>query len=255
MVISKKRRGMKYFGLIGKSLGHSFSKKYFSEKFNNNNIDACYENYELSSVSEFRKLIDANSNLFGVNVTIPFKEEIISCIDEIDEISKKIGAVNTVKIIRKNNTINTIGYNTDTYGFEKMIAQYLQPKHKSALILGTGGASKAVAYVLEKLKVRYKFVSRKSSTENFSYNDLTSEVIKNNLIIINTTPLGMFPEINKFPLIDYSSITHEHLLVDLIYNPTETMFLKYGKSRNATCVNGIEMLYYQAEKAWEYFSG
>lgn len=245
---------MKQYGIIGYPLDHSFSKKYFTEKFLKEGIDAAYENYPIEAISEFPLLIRANPDLIGLNVTIPFKEKIIPYLDELDITATEVGAVNTIQISRQENKIHTKGFNTDVCGFEKMIAPELKPQHNSALILGTGGASKAVAYVLKKRGIEFSFVSRKKKPGIFSYADLSFDTIKNNHLLINTTPLGMFPNIEYFPSIDYSPITLEHLLVDLIYNPEETLFLKKGKAQGATCLNGLKMLHYQAEKAWEVFS-
>ncbi|MEA3444461.1 MAG: shikimate dehydrogenase [Bacteroidota bacterium] len=244
---------MKQYGLIGYPLGHSFSKKYFSKKFLKEGIDACYENYPIKDIDEFPKLIQSKPNLFGLNVTVPYKEKIIPYLDELDETAREVGAVNTIRIFRNDNVIRTKGFNTDVFGFEETIIHELKNLHKSALILGTGGSSKAVAYVLKKLAIDYYFVSRKSTNGIFSYFDLSSETINKNLIIINTTPLGMYPNIDESPAIDYSAITGKHLLIDLIYNPEETLFLKKGKANGATCLNGLKMLHYQADKAWKCF--
>ncbi|MCF8372046.1 MAG: shikimate dehydrogenase [Bacteroidales bacterium] len=245
---------MKKYGLIGYPLGHSFSKKYFTEKFLKERINAAYENYPIEAISEFPKLLRSQPALCGLNVTIPYKEEIIPYLDELDETAKEVGAVNTIQISRQGKKIHTKGFNTDVFGFEKMIAPELNPGHNSALILGTGGASKAVAYVLKKLGIDFTFVSRYSQTDIFSYADLSSEIVKNSHVIINTTPLGMFPHVDGLPNLDYSALTPEHLLVDLIYNPEETLFLKKGKAQGATSLNGLKMLRYQAEKAWEIFA-
>lgn len=222
--------------------------------FRKEGTNARYENFPLPHISGFTELIQANPRLFGLNVTIPYKETVLPYLDELDETAQKVGAVNTIQISRQEENTHTKGYNTDVFGFEKMIRPGLKPHHTSALILGAGGASKAVSFVLKRLGVDFSFVSRESKTGIFSYADLSSEIIKKNLLIINTTPLGMFPNLEKCPAIDYSSLTSAHLLIDLIYNPAETLFLKKGKAQGATCLNGLKMLHYQAEKAWEIFS-
>ena len=216
---------MKKFGLIGFPLEHSFSRKFFSEKFEKENIDAVYNLYELENINLFSKLVK-NENLYGLNVTIPYKEAIIPFLDKIDETAKKIGAVNVIKFDKNQNQL--IGYNSDCVGFEKSLLPLLKSHHSKALILGTGGASKAINYVLQKLNIETKFVSRTANKNQLTYQDLTKEIMEQFTIIVNTTPLGMFPKIETFPPIPYIFLTSNHLLFDLVYNPKETAFLKYG---------------------------
>jgi shikimate dehydrogenase len=243
---------MKLFGLIGYPLKHSFSKAYFSEKFNKRHIvDCVYNNFPLLKVEEFPGLIASHPDLDGLNVTIPYKESIIQYINELHPVSKEIGAVNTIKF--EDNILK--GCNTDVYGFIKSFEKELEDVHKQALILGTGGSSKAVAYGLRKLGIPYQFVSRDSQNKNvLVYEDLTPALMNEFKIIINTTPLGMFPETNVCPLIPYEFLTASHFLFDLIYNPSETFFLRKGKERHAKTKNGLEMLQLQAEKSWEIWN-
>lgn len=243
---------MRRFGLIGKYISYSFSKTYFSNKFESENItDAFYENFDLKTIDDFKELIKNNPDLVGLNVTIPYKEKIISNLDILSTKAQKIGAVNTVKIT---NNGQLIGFNTDCYGFEESLKPLLEQHHKSALILGTGGASKAIAFVLENLKIDYKFVSRNKTKNGITYNQLNNSIMENNQIIINCTPLGTFPNINNCPDIPYDLLKKKHLLYDLIYNPSETLFLKKGKTKGAKICNGLKMLELQAEKAWEIWN-
>ncbi len=241
---------MKQYGLIGKMLSHSFSKKYFEEKFKRENISAVYENFEIGDISQVEEIFSAQPNLFGLNVTIPYKEQIIPYLDEVDEQAQKIGAVNTIYIDKA--TGKKKGYNTDYYGFKQSLKPFLENQHQRALILGTGGASKAVAYVLNELGIITAFVSRNPTADNqLSYDDLNENLMQSFLLIVNTTPLGTFPNIDEKPAINYDAITPNHLLYDLVYNPAETAFLKEGKERGALTINGEQMLQLQAEKAWE----
>ncbi len=248
---------MRIFGLIGFPLNHSFSKKYYDEKILNENLsDVEYKNFPLKSIDELPNLIHSHKELLGLNVTAPYKEVVIPYLDEFDFYAKQIDAVNVIKIDRSFGKNKLTGYNTDIYGFQKSLERHLKPEIKSALILGTGGAAKAVSAALKNLNIEYKFVSRhKSDDVNILvYNELTEKCIKDNLLIINATPLGIFPEINQKPDIPYKFITEHHYLFDLIYNPSETKFLSEGIIRNAKILNGLEMLYLQAEKAWEIFT-
>jgi len=248
---------MKEFAIIGYPLTHSFSPIYFNEKFKKLNlIEYIYNKYPLTSIEEFPDLIKNNNNLIGLNVTIPYKEQVIKYLDILDETARSIGAVNTIKITRQDEKVILKGFNTDAYGFMNSFKPLLKEYHKKALILGTGGASKAVVYVLKNLNIDFLFVSRKPKAENhISYNDLfNKKILSDYLIVINTTPLGMYPDSNTKPEIPYDQITEYHYLYDLIYNPDETLFLKEGKKRNATIKNGLEMLYLQAEKAWEIWN-
>lgn len=248
---------MKLFGLIGNPLTHSFSKKYFDEKFLRENIEDCeYRLFQIEYITDIQNLIALFPDLKGLNVTIPFKEKIIKHLDEIDEEAKKVGAVNVIRIEEKKSKKLLKGYNTDVYGFCNSLIPHLNGSETNALILGTGGASKAVQYSLKKLNINFTLVSRSPyKIENsIFYSDINKEIILNNQIIINTTPLGMFPNVTLYPSIPYEYITKEHILFDLIYNPKETQFLKFGKFKNARIVNGLEMLILQAEKSWEIFN-
>ena len=237
---------MRTFGLIGKTLSHSFSEGYFNEKFHKEDInDAEYKNFELNNISEFTDLISKIKHS-GLNVTTPYKESIIPFLDELTPHAKAIGAVNTIQF--KGNKL--IGHNTDTIGFSQSIYPLLNERNK-ALVLGNGGASKAIQYALKILNIEYTIVSRKSS---FDYSDISSKMIGYYDIIINTTPLGTYPEIGDFPQIPYKELNENHLLFDVIYNPTESAFLRFGKTRNCSIKNGLEMLEIQAESSWNIWN-
>lgn len=240
---------MRLFGLIGYPLSHSFSKRFFSQKFETEKIEAQYENYPLKSIKEFPELI-RNYNLSGINVTIPYKQEVIQYLDSMSEEAENIGAVNTIQI--RDGKLK--GNNTDCYGFEQSLLPYLKPSHKKALVLGTGGASKAVVFILDKLGIEWKYVSRRKSANGLTYQEVDTEIVKSHPLIINTTPLGMYPNVEECPEIDYEAIGENHLLYDLVYNPEETLFLQKGKAKGATIKNGLEMLHLQAEKAWEIWN-
>ena len=241
-------------GLIGKTLEHSFSKKYFEEKIIKENLkNFFYQNFELSEISEFENLLKNNPEIKGLNITYPYKEEILPLLDGIDEEAKKIGAVNCVKI----NNGFTKGYNTDAFGFKQSIKPFLEPKHNKALIFGTGGSSKAIAHSLKQMNVDFYFVtsSPNKKTENtFFYSELSPFILSQFLLLINCTPLGMFPKVNDAPKIPYENMTANHLAYDLIYNPEETLFLKQAKQKGAIIVNGLSMLHWQAEKSWEIWN-
>jgi len=237
---------MRTFGLIGKTLVHSFSEGYFNKKFHTEDVnDAEYKNFELNNISEFTDLI-SKMKLSGLNVTIPYKESVIPFLDELTPQAKEIGAVNTIQF--KDNKL--IGHNTDTIGFSQSINPLLNER-KNALILGNGGASKAVQYALKTLNIKYKIVSRKSS---FDYSDISIKSIGYYDIIINTTPLGTYPKTADFPQIPYKQLNENHLLFDLIYNPIESTFLRFGKTRNCSIKNGLEMLEIQAESSWNIWN-
>lgn len=244
---------MKKFGLIGFPLGHSFSKKYFTEKFEQENIDARYDLYELANINDFETLKE-KFKFFGLNVTIPYKEKIIQYLDEIDETASIIGAVNVIKFICEEGKMRLKGYNSDAIGFENSIKPHLKPFYKKALILGTGGASKAINYVLQKNEIQTTFVTRFDKIGMLTYEQLDEESIKENLIIINATPIGTFPDFDECPNIPYKFLTNKHLLFDVVYNPAETMFLKNGKARGANTLNGEDMLTGQAAAAWEIWN-
>lgn len=244
---------MDKYGLIGYPLKHSFSIGYFNEKFQAENIDAEYVNFEIPRIEDFMEVIEENPNLCGLNVTIPYKEQVIPYLDELDKDTAKIGAVNVIKIIRPGKgRIKLVGYNSDIIGFTQSIEPLLQPQHTKALILGTGGASKAVYHGLANLGIRSTFVSRTKKSDNIlTYNELTPEIMQGHTVIVNTTPLGMYPKVDFCPDIPYDQLTPNHLLYDLLYNPSETLFMKKGMERGATVKNGLEMLLLQAFAAWE----
>lgn len=248
---------MKQYGLIGYPLSHSFSKKYFTEKFEKENIKNCeYNLFPIENINLLPQLIADNPTLMGLNVTIPYKESVISFLDELDETAKAVGAVNCIKITRNGNSLQLKGYNTDVYGFRQSIKPFLEIQHERALILGTGGASKAVAYVLKEIGIDTYFVSRGPKTKDkmLSYEELNENVINAFKLIINTSPVGTFPNIADAPTIPYNFISPSHLLYDLVYNPPETEFLKRGKAQGASVVNGLSMLQQQAEEAWSVWN-
>lgn len=239
-------------GLLGKHIDYSFSKHYFKSKFETEQLPFTYENFDLDNISLFPKLLKDNPDIFGLNVTIPYKEEVIPYLDKLDKKAKKIGAVNTITINSKG---QLKGYNTDCYGFKKSIKPLLKKRHKRALILGTGGASKAIAYTLKKLNIKFDYVSRTSKPGvKFTYEDLTIEDIKSYKIIINCSPVGTYPKVNSCPNIPYDGVTNKHILYDLIYNPEQTKFLKLGELQGADTINGLKMLEFQAEKAWRIWN-
>lgn len=238
-------------GLIGKSLGHSFSKRYFEEKFSKLNLpNHSYDLYELSTIGEVSELKNT-PDLVGFNVTVPYKESVIPYLDELSDEAAEIGAVNTVKRITKEEKISWKGYNTDAYGFERMVKPFIKPVHERALILGTGGAAKAVDFVLKKKGIQTLFVSRTSALGQIEYEKINDYVMKYHKLIVNCTPVGMSPSIDEAPPLPYELITDEHTLIDLVYNPSETLFLQKGKNKGAKILNGEVMLKQQAEKAWE----
>lgn len=243
----------KLFGLLGKNISYSFSRGYFTEKFKALNLDKHkYVNFDLQKIEGFSTIIEGNENLKGINVTIPYKEEVIPFLDNLDKTAKKIGAVNTIKFTKRG---NLKGYNSDVVGFENSISPLLKKHHKKALILGTGGASKAIAYALKRNNIKFKFVSRNpEGKKQISYNSLTKEIIEKHTVIINSTPLGTSPDIEKCPNIPYQYITDNHILYDLIYNPAVTTFLSKGKEKGAVIKNGLEMLQLQAEESWRIWN-
>lgn len=247
---------MDKYGLIGYPLGHSFSEGFFNQKFYSEGIDATYVNFEIPTIQEFKHIIQDNPNLRGLNVTIPYKEQVIKYLDELDaETAKKIGAVNVIKIVSlPKGKKKLVGYNSDIIGFTQSIEPLLQPHHQKALILGTGGASKAVYHGLLSLGVQSTFVSRNPAKGQLSYEQLTAEVMAEYTIIVNTTPLGMYPKINECPNIPYDLLTPNHLLYDLLYNPDETLFMRRGKQYGAEVKNGLEMLLLQAFAAWDIWN-
>lgn len=243
---------MKIFGLIGRNINYSFSATYFSDKFQKENITDClYKNFDVPDVTYFLQILKKHKDLKGLNVTIPYKQEIIPYLDKLSRKAEEVGAVNTIKIT-KNGKLK--GYNTDVYGFKKSLKLLLEPHHKKALVLGTGGASKAVVYVLEKLGLEYKIVSRNPEKNQISYTDISQEVMQEYTVVINCTPLGTSPNIEQCPELNYQFFTKKHLAFDLIYNPAETTFLKKAKQQGATIQNGYQMLVFQAEKAWKIWN-
>lgn len=241
------------FGLIGRHISYSFSRSYFQKKFDTEGIkDAEYVNFDLASIEDFKKINIPFEGIAGFNVTIPYKESIIPYLDSISKKAKAIGAVNTIRITKKG---RLKGYNTDCYGFKKSLQPYLKATHRKALILGTGGASKAIAYALKDLGISYRFVSRSAKdARQMSYKQLTPEHINTHQIIINATPLGTFPDIEACPDIPYKALDETHILFDLIYNPEQTKFLRLGKGQKARTINGSQMLKYQAEKSWRIWN-
>ena len=244
---------MNKLGLLGKDISYSFSRTYFKKKFENENIkNTSYENFDIDNIDLFPSIIKNTKGLKGLNVTIPYKEQVIPFLDKVNKKAKAIGAVNTIRITK---TGKLVGYNTDCYGFKKTLKPFIKSHHKKALILGTGGASKAIAYTLDEMGITYQYVSRKlSDGVSFSYETLTEDDISDNQIIINATPLGTFPNIEDCPNIPYHAINEKHILFDLIYNPEETKFLKLGNKNRATTINGFFMLEFQAEKAWSIWN-
>ena len=245
---------MKKLGLIGKNISYSFSQQYFTIKFKNQNLDSqfSYQNFDIATINDFKTILKNNPTLLGLNVTIPYKESIIPFLDELSDNAQKIGAVNTI-LIHKNGKL--FGDNTDFFGFVASIKPLLKRHHQKALLLGTGGASKAVCFGLESLGITTQLVSRNSSENTISYTNLTETHFKDYQIIINCTPLGTSPNTDLFPNIPYQYFTPNHLAFDLIYNPEKTVFLQKAESYGAVVKNGYEMLVLQAEKAWEIWNG
>ena len=246
---------MRQFGLIGYPLSHSFSQKFFTEKFLQENIiNVKYDNFPIASIESFAGLWKENPNLEGLNVTIPYKKEVIPFLQHSSAVVQEIHACNCIR--KFNNEL--YGYNTDVIGFEKSLLPFLQPHHTHALILGTGGASAAVQWVLQKLNIQFQLVSRNTNTieantemkASLSYDQLAASVIESHTLIINTSPLGMYPNTNEAPPIAYEGITAQHHLYDLVYNPIETLFMKNGLAKGATVQNGLAMLHIQAEESW-----
>jgi shikimate dehydrogenase len=242
---------MRLFGLIGYPLAHSFSKKYFTEKFEKEDLINCrYENFEIETIDVLPQITLYKEELEGLNVTIPYKESVIKFLDDANELVKETGACNCIKIDGR----KLIGYNTDVIAFERSVTAKLLPHHQNALILGTGGAAKAVEFVLKKLGVKYEFVSRNPSADQLSYSRIDSSVIQTHQLIINTTPVGVFPDITEAPPIRYEDLTSNHFLFDLIYNPEKTLLLQKGEERGAIIQNGYDMLVYQAEESWKIWN-
>ena len=245
---------MRLFGLIGYPLGHSFSVPYFTEKFSKEQIDAEYLNFPMEEIAAFEELVKDEPRLVGLNVTVPHKQNIIPYLDALDPTARSIGAVNTIFFCRRGDHLSLLGYNTDAPGFERSLKEHLQPHQKQALVLGTGGSSKAVEFVLRKMGIDYRMVSRSRGEGVLAYDQLDRSIVESHSLIINTTPLGMFPNVDSCADIPYGAVTSRHLLFDLVYNPERTRFLSLGEERGAAIVNGADMLVYQAEASWEIWN-
>jgi len=246
---------MRKFGLIGKLLDHSWSKEYFHQKFIRENFSDCvYENFQLDDLENLRELILSDHELCGLNVTIPYKLEIMDYVDITDPVAEAVQAVNCIKITRNGNIINLTGYNTDTIAFRESLKPLLRKENRKALVLGTGGSSRAVCHALKDLHIEYTLVSRKEKAGAMTHAELDRRFITDHEIIINATPVGMFPNNDQYPLLPYQYITSQHLLYDLTYNPEETLFLKKGRETGAQVKNGLEMLHLQAELSWEIWN-
>ena len=251
--MQKNREVQRSFGLLGKQISYSFSRGYFAAKFEKLGLAACiYENFDLESIELLPALLKKRTDLEGLNVTIPYKEAVIPYLDKLDAVAEEIGAVNTIRFLSDG---SLKGYNTDAYGFEESIKPYLNPEHKIALILGTGGASKAIKYVLNNLGLQTTFVSRSpKNKDQIGYDELDEGMLAKAKVLVNCTPLGTFPDVGAHPDIDYSQLTDQHLLYDLIYNPELTAFLKKGMAQGCMTLNGLKMLELQAEKSWKIWN-
>lgn len=245
---------MEKYGLIGYPLEHSFSVSYFNQKFEDENIEAVYENFEIDSIDRLPEIIDRNPDLRGLNVTIPYKEKVIAYLDQISPEARAIGAVNVIKVTHDKEHVTLKGFNSDVIGFTQSIEPMLERYHKKALILGTGGASKAIDYGLKSLGLETLFVSRSEKHDTIQYRNITPEVIKEYNVIVNCTPCGMYPHTEECPLLPYEAMNDRTILYDLIYNPDETLFMKKGRAQGADVKNGLEMLLLQAFKSWEFWN-
>lgn len=243
------------YGLIGRKLGHSFSKKFFSKKFADEGINAEYINFEIPSADCLIDVVSSNPNLKGLNVTIPYKEEVMGLLNHIDPVAKSIGAVNTIKIEHRNGDVILSGYNTDIIGFTDSIRPFLKKSDKKALILGTGGAAKAIFAGLKMLDIEPTFVSRTKRPGIMAYTDLTPDIMLSHSVIVNTTPLGMWPDTESYPDIPYDLIRGNNIVFDAIYNPDPTLFLQKCMQNGATAISGIKMLYGQALASWKIWNG
>jgi shikimate dehydrogenase len=246
---------MRKFGLIGYPLGHSFSKKYFTEKFINEHIQDCsYENYPLTSLYHIHKLLVEETDLCGLNVTIPYKADVIKLLDMISPDAKEIGAVNVLKISRRNGVIRLSGYNSDVTGIKDSLLPYTAENVRNALVLGTGGSSRAVCWMLKELGLNITLVSRTTKPGIIAYSDIRPELIAATDVIVNTTPLGMYPDVDSSPEINYKLLNSKHILFDLVYNPELTSFLRMGAEQGCTIIGGLKMLHSQAERAWKIWN-
>lgn len=242
---------MKRYGLIGRTLKHSFSKTYFTKKFEDEGrTDCVYENFELNSIAGFSSLFSTHPDIMGLNITLPYKEEVVQFLSEKNEIVEAIGACNCIKVKGS----NLVGYNTDAIGFYNSLKPQLKPHHQQALILGTGGASKAIRYVLEQLGIEIRFVSRSKQEGQLRYEDIDRDIIAACHLLVNTTPLGMYPNVDDAPALPYEFLTSKHFLFDLTYNPAKTKFLAEGEKQGAQICNGYQMLIEQAEESWRIWS-
>lgn len=246
---------MDKYGLIGYPLAHSFSISYFNEKFESEGINAVYENFEIPQIDDVKEIIDSNPDLKGLNVTIPYKQQVLKYIKELSPEAKAIGAVNVIRIEHKGNKTVLKGFNSDVIGFTKSIEPILNTYHKKALILGTGGAAKAVQYGLQSLGIETLFVSRTKKKNAITYEEVTADIVREYNVIVNCTPVGMYPHIDECPKLPYEAMDSHTLLYDLLYNPDETKFLRLGAERGATVKNGLEMLLLQAFVSWEIWNG
>ena len=245
---------MEKYGLIGFPLGHSFSISYFNQKFQDEGIDAVYENFEIPTIDALPEVLDTNPNLRGLNVTIPYKEKVIPFLDSVSPEARAIGAVNVIRVTHEGNDVILKGYNSDVIGFTQSIEPMIDKKwHKKALILGTGGASKAIDYGLRNLGLETVFVSRYERPGTIQYSSITPEVVQEYNVIVNCTPLGMYPKTEECPLLPYEAMDQHTILYDLIYNPDETLFMKLGAKYGAQTKNGLEMLLLQAFASWEFW--
>lgn len=242
---------MDKYGIIGYPLGHSFSRTFFSEKFQQEHIDAEYVNFEVPSADALTDIVGLNPNLRGLNVTLPHKEAVIPLLDELSDEAREIGAVNVIRVREG----RLKGFNSDIIGFMDSIRPLLQPWHKRALVLGTGGASRAIRVGLERLGLSWTYVSRTPAQGRLTYADLTPQVMQDYQVVVNCSPVGMYPRVDACPDIPYHLLTSQHLLYDLVYNPLETLFLKRGAEQGATVKNGLEMLHRQAVASWEFWNG
>lgn len=242
---------MKTYGLLGRNIDYSFSRNYFRNKFENEDIAAVYRNFDLSNLEKFPQEIKKYPELSGLNVTTPYKEQVMQFLDRLDPVAREIGAVNTIKF-EEDDSLK--GYNTDYFGFMEAIKPFLNDHHKNALIMGTGGASKAVAYGLNKLGLEFNYVSRNPSDGAFPYQELTEELMAHFTVIINCTPLGTFPNITSFPPLPVQHLTPRHLIFDLVYNPPVTALMKLGLEKGCRVLNGEQMLIRQAERSWEIWN-
>ena len=242
---------MDKYGLIGYPLEHSFSRNYFNEKFRNERIDAEYDNFEIPSIENLKEVLETTPNLRGLNVTIPYKEEVIRYLDELSPEARAIGAVNVIRVTHKGSKTVLKGFNSDVIGFTRSIESMLEPLHRKALIRGTGGAAKAVDYGLKSLGLGTLFVSRTARSGVITYNDVTPDLIRSHKVIVNCTPLGMYPHVDSCPPLPYEAMDSHTLLYDLLYNPDETLFMQKGRQQGAITKNGLEMLLLQAFASWE----